>query len=289
MNDHITGKTKVCGIIGDPVAHSMSPIMHNAAFRASGLDFIYVAFQVSQEDLEKAVSSIRALNIKGVNVTIPHKVAIMPYLDRLDPLAKEIGAVNTVVNEAGQLTGYNTDAPGFLQALLSNEVDPKGKRVIILGAGGAARAISFALAENGAHLTILNRTYDTAHSLAGHLRQKYTDQIQALPLNSENLARMMKGGYLLVNTTSVGMSPNTEDILVEPGLLTRDLIICDIIYHPLKTRLLKEAQRVGAKTIGGLDMLVRQGVLTFEKWTGQKPRERIMKNEALRLLSRHEK
>lgn len=285
---NITGKTKVCGIIGDPVAHSMSPIMHNAAFKELELDFIYVAFKVSQEDLKGAVSGVRSLNIKGINVTIPHKVAIIPYLDRLDPLAKEIGAVNTIVNEAGKLTGYNTDAPGFLQALVSNGVDPKGKRVIILGAGGAARAICFALAENGAHLIILNRTYDAADKLAHHLRQKYNNQFQALILNKENLAQTIKDGNLLVNTTSVGMSPKSDDTLVEPGLFTRDLIICDIVYHPLETRLLKEAQMVGAKTIGGLDMLVWQGVLAFEKWTGQRPPERIMKNEALRLLSRHE-
>ncbi len=285
---NITGKTKVCGIIGDPVAHSMSPIMHNAAFRELGLDFIYVAFQVSQNDLKEAVSGIRSLNIKGINVTIPHKVTIMPYLDRFEPLAKEIGAVNTVVNEAGTLTGYNTDAPGFLQALDSNGVDPKGKRVIILGAGGAARAISFALAENGAHLIILNRTYDTADKLAHHLRQKYNNQIQALPLNKESLAQTIKGGYLLVNTTSVGMSPNTAGTPVETRLLTRELIICDIVYHPLETRLLKEAQRIGAKTISGLDMLVWQGVFAFEKWTGQRPPESIMKNEALSLLGRHE-
>ena len=153
----ITGKTKVCALLGDPVEHTMSPAMHNAAFRELGLDYVYIPFRVRTEHLARAVDGLRALNTGGFNVTIPHKVVIMPMLDSLDPLAEKIGAVNTVVNNDGELKGYNTDAAGFLQSLLERDGEPVGKSVVVLGAGGAARAITYILAEKGANLTILNR------------------------------------------------------------------------------------------------------------------------------------
>jgi len=164
----ISGKTRVCGVIGDPIEHTMSPVMHNAAFKELGLDYLYVPLRVKREELGKAVESVRALNIRGLNVTLPHKVAIISFLDELDPLARKIGAVNTIVNDDGVLTGYNTDATGFLQALLEGGVEPKEKKVVILGAGGASRAISFILAERDAHLVILNRLLelDWAEELA---------------------------------------------------------------------------------------------------------------------------
>jgi shikimate dehydrogenase len=281
----ISGKTKVCGVIGDPIEHTMSPAMHNAAFRELDIDYWYVPFRVKQEELGKAVEGMRALNIRGLNVTIPHKVAIIPYLDKLDPLAERIGAVNTIVNDDGVLTGYNTDATGFLQALLEARVEPKEKNMVILGAGGASRAISFILAERGAKLVILNRRQelDWAEELARRISEIFKE-VKALELNKGNLAMVLERAEVLVNATSVGMSPNINETPVPARLLRPGLVVFDIIYNPIKTRLLKEAEAAGAQTIGGLDMLVGQGALSFEKWTGLKAPVDLMKSEAIKAL-----
>ena len=185
----ISGKTRICGVIGDPIEHTVSPAMHNAAFRKLGLDYIYIPFRVRKEELGKAVAGMRALNIRGLNVTIPHKVAIMPMLDGLDPLAEKIGAVNTIVNNDGDLRGYNTDAAGFLQALLERGVEPGGKNVVVLGAGGASRAISYILAERDAHLTILNRQLelDWAEELARRISRDLEKEVRVLELGDDNL------------------------------------------------------------------------------------------------------
>jgi shikimate dehydrogenase len=283
----ISGKTKVCGIIGDPIEHTMSPAMHNAAFQKLGLDFVYLPFRVKQEELGKAVAGMRAMNIKGLNVTIPHKVAIIPFLDKLNPLVEKIGAINTIVNDGGVLTGYNTDATGFLQALLEQGVEPEGKTTVILGAGGASRAISFILAERGAHLVILNRQAGRAEELAQRIAQVFEKEITALPLSEENLAKVLAKADILVNTTSVGMNPDIDKTPVPAGLLKTGLIVFDIVYNPIQTRLLKEAEVAGAKTINGLEMLVWQGAMAFEKWTGQKAPLELMKREAIK-ASEHE-
>ena len=280
----ISGKTKVCGIIGDPIEHTMSPVMHNAAFQKLGLDFVYLPFQVKKEALSGAVDGVRTLNIKGLNVTIPNKVAIIPFLDKLDPLAEKIGAINTIVNDGGVLTGYNTDATGFLQALLEQGVEPEGKTTVILGAGGASRAISFILAERGAHLVILNRQVSRAEELAQRIAQVFEKDITALTLGEENLAKVLAKADILVNTTSVGMNPDIDKTPVPAGLLKPGLIVFDIVYNPVQTRLLKEAEAAGAKTINGLDMLVWQGAMAFEKWTGQKAPLDLMKREAIKAL-----
>jgi shikimate dehydrogenase len=280
----ISGKTKVCGIIGDPIEHTMSPVMHNAAFQKLGLDFVYLPFRVKKEELSRAVDGVRALNIKGLNVTIPHKVAIIPFLDKLDPLAEKIGAINTIVNDEGVLTGYNTDATGFLQALLEQGVEPGGKTTVILGAGGASRAISFILAERGANLVILNRKSGRAEELAQRMAQVFEKEITALPLSKENLAKVLARADILVNTTSVGMNPDIDETPVPAKLLKPGLIVFDIVYNPIQTRLLKEAEAAGAKTINGLDMLVWQGALAFEKWTGRKAPLELMKREAIKAL-----
>ncbi len=281
----ISGKTKVCGVIGDPIEHTMSPVMHNAAFKELGLDYLYVSFRVRKEELGKAVESIRALNIRGLNVTTPHKVAIIPFLDELDPLVERIGAVNTIVNDDGVLTGYNTDATGFLQALLDKGVKPEGKNTVILGAGGASRAISFILAERGTHLVILNRLLelDWAEELAQRISQ-VSEKVRALELNEKNLEMMLEGADILINATSVGMSPDVDETPVPARLLKPALIVFDIVYNPIQTRLLKEAEAAGAQTIGGLDMLVWQGAIAFEKWTGRKAPLDLMKKEAIKAL-----
>ena len=282
----VSGKTKVCGLIGDPVEHTMSPTMHNAAFRELGLDYLYLPFRVKKGELGKAVDGMRALNIRGLNVTIPHKVGVLQYLDKLDPLAEKIGAVNTIVNDDGFLTGCNTDAGGWLQALLSKGVDPRDKQVVILGAGGASRAISFILAERGAQLVILNRLLELewAEELASRISGTFGRETRALELNRANLTGTLEKADILVNTTSVGMSPDTDQTPIDGDLLRSDLIVSDIVYNPIKTRLIKEAEAAGAKTVGGLEMLIWQGALAFEKWTGQTAPVDLMRDEALKLL-----
>jgi shikimate dehydrogenase len=287
----ISGKTKICGVIGDPIEHTMSPVMHNTAFSKLGLDYVYVAFWVKVSELSQAVAGMRSLNITGLNVTIPHKVSVIPMLDKLDPLAEKIGAVNTITNDDGILTGANTDASGFLQALMDRGVDPAQKRVAVLGAGGASRAICFSLAERGARLAILNRKLelDWAEKLASEISEAFKKKVPALELNEANLAKTLEGSELLVNATSVGMIPNPDQTPVPARLLKPGMVVFDAVYNPIQTRLRREAEAVRAKTIGGLDMLVWQGALAFEKWTGQKPPFELMKQEALKVLTGHEK
>jgi len=283
-----SGKTKVCGIIGDPIEHTMSPVMHNAAFKRLGLDYVYLPFRVKREGLGKAIEGMRALNIRGLNVTIPHKVAVIPFLDELDPLAAKIGAVNTIVNDEGVLKGYNTDATGFLQALLERGIEPKEKNVVILGAGGASRAISFILAERNAKLVMLNRTWAKAKICADRIAEIFQREATALKLDKENLAAALSKADILVNTTSVGMSPDIDETPVTSDLLRPNLVVYDIVYNPIKTRLQREAEVAGATVISGLNMLVWQGALAFEKWTGLEAPVALMKEEVIKVLQRHE-
>ncbi len=280
----ISGKIRICGIIGDPIEHTMSPLMHNAAFEKMGIDYWYLPFRVKKEALGKAIEGMRALNIKGLNVTIPHKVTVIPFLDKLDRFAERIGAVNTVVNDDGVLTGCNTDASGFLQALLERGIEPTEKKVVILGAGGASRAISFILAERGSNLVILNRTLNKARELADRISQIFQRETEALKLDRENLARALSKADILVNTTSVGMYPDIDETPFTADLLSSGMVVFDIVYNPVKTRLLAEAEAAGAKTISGLDMFIWQGALVFEKWTGLKAPVELMREEVIKVL-----
>ncbi len=284
----ISGRTRVCGVIGDPIEHTMSPVMHNAAFREIGMDYVYLPFRVARDEIGKAIAGMRSLNLAGLNVTIPHKISVVPFLDELDSLARKIGAVNTVVNDRGVLWGYNTDASGFLQAMLDKGVKPDNKKVVVLGAGGAARAICYILAESGASLSILNRALEMewARNLAAEISVAFDRDASAMELNSDNLAKVMPGSDILVNATSVGMSPNTRETPVPAELLESVPIVFDIVYNPVQTRLRSEAEQAGALTISGLDMLVCQGALSFEKWTGQKAPLEVMKKEALKGLQK---
>ena len=282
--NRITGKTRICGIIGDPVEHSMSPVMHNAAFKVLGLDHVYLPFHVRGGELQEAIKGMRALNIAGLNVTIPHKMAVIEFLDEMDPLAEKMGAVNTIANEDGKLTGYNTDAPGFLQTLRMHGVEPDGKSIVILGAGGAAKGISFILAGEGARLVILNRTLSRAEELASQVAKSCRQKVVAMALNEANLKMAFEGADVLVNTTSVGMVPDVDRTPVPGNLLNSHLVVSDIVYNPLETKLLREAKIAGARTVNGLDMLVWQGALAFEKWTGQKAPFEIMKQAAIKAL-----
>jgi len=286
----ITGKTKICGVIGDPIEHTMSPVMHNTAFGKLGLDFAYLAFRVSKEELGGAVEGIRALNIRGMNVTIPHKVEVIPLLDGLDPLAEKIGAVNTIVNNNGLLRGYNTDAEGFLQAALERGTEPDGKNIVVIGAGGASRAICYILAERDARLTILNRRLelDWAEVLAQRIYEDLGKEVRVRELGYENLADALVKADILVNATSVGMSPQSDETPVPAELLRKELVVFDIVYNPIRTRLIKEAGAAGARTISGIDMLAWQGALAFEKWTGEKAPLDVMRKEAVKALEKHE-
>jgi shikimate dehydrogenase len=291
MKDLISGQTIICGIIGDPLGHTMSPAMHNAAFKSLGLNYVYVPFKVKSMELRKAIEGIRGLNLRGVNVTIPHKVAVVQLLDKLDPLAERIGAVNTIINDEGILTGYNTDATGFLQTLHDRNVEPAEKKVLLLGAGGAARAIGHILTREKAKVTILNRKQDLswAEDLAARLSRNYKTDVKALELTPENLKKAISNAEILVNATSLGMSPEIDATPVPAELLRADLTVFDVVYNPLQTRLLREAKAAGAKTIDGLEMLVRQGAVSFEIWTAVKPPVDVMREAALSLLQKNEK
>jgi shikimate dehydrogenase len=262
--------------------------MHNAAFRALGLNYAYLPFNVSTGGLAGAVEGIRALNILGMNVTIPHKVAVIPLLDEINPLARRIGAVNVIHNKDGRLVGNNTDAEGFLRLLKERDIDAQGLRVAVLGAGGAARAVCFALASAGAKITILNRTADRAARCAGEIAEYTGRTFEALEMNPANMARAMANSDLLVNATSIGMVPDENKSPVNRELLERRLIVVDIVYNPMKTMLLKDAEKSGAMTIGGLDMLAWQGALSFEIWTGREAPFDVMRRAAARAVKSYE-
>jgi shikimate dehydrogenase len=215
---NVSGKTQVCGVIGDPIEHTMSPAMHNAAYEAAGIDFIYLSFRVASAELRNAMTGMRALGIKGLNVTIPHKVAVIPFLDKVDPLAEKIGAVNTVVNENGTLTGYNTDAMGFLRALVEHGTEPRGRKVLLLGAGGAARAIAHVLAEEGASLVILNRKeeFSWAQELARRIGDVYEIPVGVGELDGESIAQAIGDSDIVVNATSeIGRASCRERVCLQ--------------------------------------------------------------------------
>ncbi|MBN1188916.1 MAG: shikimate dehydrogenase [Dehalococcoidales bacterium] len=280
--------TKLCGIIGDPVEHSISPDMQNAAFSRLGLDFVYLAFRVKKEDLERVADSMRVLGIRGINVTMPHKIAVIPFLDEVDDLAAKIGAVNTVVNENGVLKGYNTDASGFLRMLSTADITIENKRVLVLGAGGACRAVACVLAERGAEITIINRSFAPAVELAAWISREAHRKVDVLDLSTGNMESCLKKADILVNTTSVGMSPVSNETLVPEKLLRSGLSVVDIIYNPIRTRLLQEAENKGAKVISGLEMLVQQGAEAFEIWTGEKAPVNEMRRAASGALKANE-
>jgi len=266
----ILGDTKVCAVIGDPIEHSLSPQIHNAAFQHLKLNYVYVAFRVAEKDIKNALQGIQALKIHGLNVTMPLKTKIIPYLDKLDSRAERIGAVNTVLNEKGRLIGYNTDGLGALAALKANNQDLVNKKVLILGAGGASRAISYTLAKDARKIVILNRTIEKARSLAKELNKTFGKKVRHGEINEKRLEKDLKDTDILINATLLGMHPYKNETPVSRKLLRSDLTVFDLVYNPPETRLLREAKAIGAKTINGLAMLVHQGALSFEIWTGKK-------------------
>ena len=284
----INGKTRVVGVFGYPVEHSLSPLFHNAAFDKLGLNFAYLPFPVRPEELKTAVESIRSLNMVGMNVTIPHKEKILPYLDQISPEAKAIGAVNTIHNKEGELVGYNTDGDGFIESLRKQgRFNSKNKNVFLLGAGGAAYAISFALVKSGIKkLVFANRTYSRGMALLEHLKKIFQDkcQLSLVEFEERNSPFIMSEIDLLINTTSLGMYPD-DSLLIAPEIVPSNMFIYDVVYNR-KTPLLKLAEEKKLACLGGLDMLVHQGALSFEIWTGQKAPVELMKEILRKELSK---
>ena len=263
----IKGSTNIVGLIGHPVEHSFSPPMHNAAFDALNMDYAYVAFDVNPNDLKSAIEGAESLNIKGFNVTIPHKVDVMQYLDELDEVARLIGAVNTI--DFKNLKGYNTDGIGAVKAI-EEVTSIKNKNVIVAGAGGASRAISFYIAKYGAEsLTILNRNEAKAESLASDVSD--SGLIGEVAYDSINaIGNYMEGADVLIDTTPLGMHPNISDEpIVKADMMDEDLVVFDAVYNPNETVLIKEAIKANAKPVYGIKMLLYQGAESFKIWTGK--------------------
>ncbi len=270
------------GVLGDPIAHSISPEMHNDAFRDNKMNAHYHAFQVSSERLADAVKGMNALGVRGFNVTIPHKTAIMPYLDRIDPLAKVIGAVNTVKLEDGLFVGYNTDGRGFVNGLKESLSAPLSSlNCLIIGAGGAARAIYYTLVEQGiGSITVCNRTVEKAEKLT----EDHPDAEERRVIRLDEAEKGLQQYDLVINTTSIGMKPDTEAMPIALDKLKASAFVSDIIYNPLETTFLKTARQKGAAIQNGLPMFIHQGAQAFEIWTGIKPDTSRMKRIVLEKL-----
>jgi shikimate dehydrogenase len=281
----VNGKTRVCAIIGDPVEHSLSPVMHNAAFKELGLNLVYVAFTVTSTELKTAVLGAKSLGLRGLNVTMPHKNAVMSHLDEVDSTAKSIGAVNTVLNNQGKLIGYNTDGSGAMIALQENGVYPEEKKLVLLGAGGAAKAIAYQAAQDVEELVILNRTAEKAKKLAEALKS-FGAKVKAGTLSFEVLKQELPTTDILVNATSAGMHPDVDISPVPSDLLHSDLSVMDIIYNPLETKFLKDAKSAGAKVVSGIEMLLYQGAVAFEIWTNCPAPIEVMREAALNELEK---
>jgi shikimate dehydrogenase len=266
----ITGTTRLCFILGRPIAHTLSPTMHNAAFAALALPYVYLPWAVPPEGLGAATAAFRAMeNFAGANVTVPHKEAIRVHLDALSPEAEGIGAVNTVIPRDGRLLGHNTDGVGFIASLREGGTDPRGARVLLLGAGGGAKGVAYALAAEGtAEITVANRSPERAEALVGALAARFRRcQFLALPLQAPGVAEAVKSADVLINATSVGLAPG-ETLPLDLGGLRPTTLVCDLIYRPLETAFLEAARGKGCRVLNGLGMLLHQGAAAFRLFTG---------------------
>lgn len=276
----ITGSTNIAGLIGHPVEHSFSPPMHNAAFNALNMDWTYVAFDVEPSNLKSAIDGARSLNIKGLNVTIPHKIEVMKYLDEIDEVARLIGAVNTI--DFRNMKGYNTDGIGAVKAI-EEVTSIKNKNVVVAGAGGASRAISFYIAKYGAEsITILNRNVDKASNLAKDIN--LIDDVK--PDSISQINDYVREADILIDTTPVGMHPNVDaDAIVGAEDMHEDLVVFDAVYNPNETALIKQAIKANAKPVYGIKMLLYQGAESFKIWTGQNPPVDVMEDALRKTLN----
>jgi shikimate dehydrogenase len=273
-------------VIGDPIGHSLSPAIHNAAFHALGLDYLYLASRVT--DVENALAGMRALeNFRGMSITIPHKIAAMHYVDAIDAVDQAIGSINTVINDKGRLVGFGTDGPGALKALLDAGVAIDGKQVLMLGAGGAARAIAFALAYQTRlrRLTILDIDESLWDELSADLKNGTSATVEGRTFSDAALAAAMARADVIVHCTPIGMHPKAEASLVPPDLFRKGQVVFDIVYSPLETRLLTEAKASGLQVISGVEMFVNQAVLQFERFCGAQAPADVMRQVVLEQLA----
>ena len=275
MNQVITGHTKLTGLLGSPVSHSISPLMHNEAFRQLGLDYAYLAFDVNTENLKTAVDGLRALNVRGFNLTMPNKNLICGLCDKLSPVAEITGAVNTVVNDNGILTGYTTDGIGYMESVKEAGLDILGEKITVLGAGGAATAIIVQAAFDGvSEISVFNQksaSYTRMEGIISTLEKQTTCKLKLFTYDSPDVLRHeLSESILLVNTTPVGMAPNIDaSLITDTSMLHPNLTVSDIIYNPEETKLLRLAREAGCHTFNGLHMLLYQGAAAFQLWTGQ--------------------
>ena len=275
MEKRITGHTELIGLMAYPIRHSSSPAMHNAAFAKLGLDYAYLAFEVDNDSLEGAVQGIRSLKLVGFNVSMPNKTVVHKYLDKLSPAAEMCGAVNTIVNEDGVLTGHITDGTGYMMSLKDNGVDVIGKKMTIVGAGGAATAIEIQAALDGvAEISIFNRKdefWANAEETVRKINEKTNCKAQLFDLaDLDKLKEEIASSYLFTNATGMGMKPlEGQTYIPDKSFLRPDLIVSDVVYYPRETELLRMAKEVGCKTMNGLGMMLFQGAAAFKMWTGE--------------------
>ena len=285
MEARITGHTVLTGLLGSPVEHSISPMMHNEAFRQLGLDYAYLAFDVGTEHLKTAVEGLKVLGVRGFNITMPDKNLMASYCDHLSPAAEIIGAVNTVVNDHGILTGYTTDGIGYMHAARDAGFDLKGKTMTLLGGGGAATAICVQAALDGLKeihvFNIKDAFYPRLQTLIDKINEKTSCKVTLNDLTDETALKIsIQNSHILVNGTSVGMSPNVDDCLItDMSVFRPDLIVSDVIYNPEETKLLRLAREHGCPTFNGLYMLLYQGAEAFKIWTGQEMPVDIIKEK----------
>ncbi|MHA1271713.1 MAG: shikimate dehydrogenase [Candidatus Helarchaeota archaeon] len=275
-NVKLNGKTKLVILIGNPVEHSLSPRMHTEAFNKIGFNCVYLACKIEKKNLKTTVESIKVLNMIGANVTIPHKVEIMKYLDEIDPIAVDIGAINTIVNKNGKLYATNTDGIGAVRSLRESGIKLKNTNVVMIGAGGVARPIAFYLLKEINQLYITDIRDSAASNLQSALEKRYPGKVSIFQSNNENLKNVIEMSNLLINCTPVGMFPKINETPVPKSLLRDDLNIFDVVYNPLETQLIKDAKSIGAKAVGGIKMFLYQGVEGFELWTGKKAPVELM-------------
>lgn len=289
MTHYPTVTTKLVILLGKPLGHSISPAMHNRVFEKLGMDYCYMPVEVTEKNLKKVFSGLSAMNVAGFNVTIPHKINIIEYLDELDPLAATIGAVNTICVKSGKTTGYNTDGEGFIRSLENEaQISVKGKRVLLLGCGGAARAIAMTLAFHDAgKIYLYNRTLAKAEGLSEEINSK-TRPCSAVIVSQESLRKAMETCDILINSTSIGMHPHKDLLPIDESLISQNLIVADIVYNPLMTKLLKTSRDKGCAIVPGLGMLIYQGAAAFKLFTGVEPPVEEMSDVAHALMtSRH--
>ncbi len=272
MNQLITSNTKLTALLGYPVKQSLSALMHNTAFAYLNLDYIYIPFDIEQEDLQTTVAGLKTLNFTGFNLTMPHKQEIMQYLDEISEEAKLIGAVNTVVKENSRLIGYNTDGKGYIASLKEEKIPVKNQKVVMVGAGGAAKSIAIQLAMEGVEkILLLNRTIEPAEEIANTITQNTRGcGVKVQEFNQNNLQKALKEANILINCTPLGMySMEDRSIIEDESILRKDLVISDLVYNPAETKLLRQGKNRGCKTINGLGMLIWQGAFAFKLWTGK--------------------